>query len=91
MAHEINELAKFGLPCYTHPEVAIACLFDPFIDSKLEKRREEKRIPVTSTRHGIVSNRVYERDLILGPMESDLLPRSILSGGTVSPVPLGKI
>jgi beta-galactosidase len=35
---------------------------------------QEKRIPVTGRRKGIISNRVYEGAVILGPQESDLIP-----------------
>ncbi len=34
---------------------------------------EEKRIPVTGVKKGIISNRVFERTVVLGPMEADLI------------------
>ena len=35
---------------------------------------QEKRIPITGERKGIVSNRVYQGTVILGPQEADLIP-----------------
>jgi beta-galactosidase len=35
---------------------------------------QEKRIPITGERKGIVSNRVYQGTVILGPQETDLIP-----------------
>ena len=35
--------------------------------------QQEQRIPVQGKRQGIISNRVYEGALVLGPLESDLL------------------
>jgi beta-galactosidase len=35
--------------------------------------REEKRIPITGVRKGIISNRVFEEAVVLGPMEADLI------------------
>ncbi|HMD76956.1 MAG TPA: beta-galactosidase [Terracidiphilus sp.] len=34
---------------------------------------EEKRIPISSAKKGIISNRVFERTVVLGPMEADLI------------------
>jgi hypothetical protein len=34
---------------------------------------EEQRIPITSVEKGIISNRVFEETLVLGPMEADLI------------------
>ncbi len=34
---------------------------------------EEKRIPIPSARKGIISNRVFEETVVLGPMEVDLI------------------
>jgi beta-galactosidase len=34
---------------------------------------EEKRIPVTGTRKGIIGNRTYKETVILGPLEADLV------------------
>jgi beta-galactosidase len=36
--------------------------------------RQEKSIPITGEKKGIVSNRVYHGRLILGPQEADLIP-----------------
>ena len=36
--------------------------------------REEKRIPIAGERKGIISNRVYQGTVILGPQEADLIP-----------------
>ena len=36
--------------------------------------REEKRIPIAGERKGIISNRVYQGTLVLGPQEADLIP-----------------
>ena len=36
--------------------------------------REEKRIPIVGERKGIISNRVYQGTVILGPQEADLIP-----------------
>lgn len=33
LASEFRELTKYGFPCYTHPQVAIAYSFDSFVDS----------------------------------------------------------
>jgi beta-galactosidase len=35
---------------------------------------EEKRIPITGTNKGIISNRLYEGAVVLGPQEMDLVP-----------------
>ncbi|HEY2857150.1 MAG TPA: beta-galactosidase [Terracidiphilus sp.] len=35
---------------------------------------QEKRIPVTGSRKGIISHRTYEGTVILGPQEADLIP-----------------
>lgn len=35
---------------------------------------EEKRIPITGSKKGIISDRVYEGTLILGPQEAELIP-----------------
>ncbi|MGA2672036.1 MAG: beta-galactosidase [Terracidiphilus sp.] len=34
---------------------------------------EEKRIPITGAKKGIISNRVFEETVVLGPMEADLI------------------
>jgi beta-galactosidase len=34
---------------------------------------EEKRIPITGVKKGIISNRVFEQSVVLGPMEADLI------------------
>jgi beta-galactosidase len=34
---------------------------------------EEKIIPIAETKRGIISNRVFEDTLVLGPMEADLI------------------
>jgi beta-galactosidase len=34
---------------------------------------EEKRIPITGVKKGIISNRVFEQTVVLGPMEVDLI------------------
>jgi beta-galactosidase len=34
---------------------------------------EEKRIPITSVKKGIISNRVFEKTVVLGPMEADFV------------------
>ena len=34
---------------------------------------DEKRIPITGSKKGIISNRVYENSIILGPLEADLV------------------
>ena len=34
---------------------------------------EEKRIPISSAKKGIISNRVYEGAVVLGPVEADLI------------------
>jgi beta-galactosidase len=34
---------------------------------------EEKRIPIAGVKKGIISNRVYEEAVVLGPMEADLV------------------
>jgi hypothetical protein len=36
--------------------------------------QQEKRIPITGERKGIISNRVYQGAVILGPQEADLIP-----------------
>jgi beta-galactosidase len=36
--------------------------------------REEKRIPIAGERKGIISNRVYQGTVVLGPHEADLIP-----------------
>ena len=36
--------------------------------------REEKRIPIAGERKGIISNRVYQGTVVLGPQEADLIP-----------------
>jgi beta-galactosidase len=35
--------------------------------------REEKRIPIADTRKGIITNRVYEQSIVLGPLQADLI------------------
>ena len=35
---------------------------------------EEKRIPIDGQRKGMITNRVYEGTVILGPLEADLIP-----------------
>jgi beta-galactosidase len=34
---------------------------------------EEKRIPIPGVKKGIISNRVFEQSVVLGPMEADLI------------------
>jgi beta-galactosidase len=34
---------------------------------------EEKRIPISSVKRGVLSNRVFEKAVVLGPMEADLI------------------
>jgi beta-galactosidase len=34
---------------------------------------EEKRIIITGVKKGIISNRVFEESVVLGPMEADLI------------------
>jgi beta-galactosidase len=34
---------------------------------------DEKSIPISTSKKGIISNRVFEGNLVLGPMEADLL------------------
>ena len=34
---------------------------------------EEKSIPLSSSKKGIISNRLFEGALVLGPMEADLI------------------
>jgi len=35
---------------------------------------QEKRIPIAGRREGIISHRVYDGTVILGPEEADLIP-----------------
>ena len=35
---------------------------------------EEKSIPITTSKKGTVSNRVFEGTLVLGPMDAELIP-----------------
>jgi beta-galactosidase len=35
---------------------------------------EQKKIPISGVKKGIISNRVFEDTLVLGPMEADLIP-----------------
>jgi beta-galactosidase len=34
---------------------------------------DEKRIPISGVRKGIISGRVFEQNVVLGPMEADLI------------------
>lgn len=34
---------------------------------------EEKKVPIVGTRKGLISNRIFEETLVLGPMDADLL------------------
>jgi beta-galactosidase len=34
---------------------------------------EQKTIPISSAKKGIVSNRIYEGNVVLGPMDADLV------------------
>jgi hypothetical protein len=34
---------------------------------------EEKRVPISSVKRGILSNRKFEKAVVLGPMEADLI------------------
>jgi len=35
---------------------------------------DEKRIPIEGTKKGIISNRLYEGVVVLGPQQMDLMP-----------------
>ena len=34
---------------------------------------EEKRVPIVGVKKGIISNRMFENSVVLGPMETDLI------------------
>ena len=34
---------------------------------------EEKRIPISGIKKGIISNRIFDQTVLLGPMEADLI------------------